>query len=58
MMSFVAPTSVKFNPLFVAGRDCRFGSKVGEMGPKWESSGAFSDQISVPLARGAKCTEI
>ena len=39
-------------------RDGRFGSKVGQIGPKWDKSGAFSDQISVHLARGAKCTEI
>ena len=38
--------------------DGRFGSKVGEIRPKWEKSGAFSDQISVHLVRGAKCTEI
>ena len=35
-----------------------FGSKVGQIGTKWDKSGAFSDQISVHLARGAKCTEI
>ena len=29
----------------------RFGSKVGQIGPKWDKSGAFSDQISVHLAR-------
>ena len=39
-------------------RDRRFGSKVGQIGPKWDKSGTFSDQISVQLARGAKCTEI
>ena len=33
-------------------RDGRFGSKVGQTGPKWDKSGAFSDQISVHLARG------
>ena len=33
-------------------RVVRFGSKVGQIGPKWEKSGAFSDQISVHLARG------
>ena len=33
-------------------RDGRFGSKVGQIGPKWDKSGAFSDQISVHLARG------
>ena len=30
-------------------RDGRFGSKVGQIGPKWDKSGAFS--ISVHLAR-------
>ena len=30
----------------------RFGPKVGQIGPKWEKSGAFSDQNSVHLARG------
>ena len=35
----------------------RFGSKVGPIGPKWDKSGAFSDQISVHLAPRAKCTE-
>ena len=39
-------------------RDGRFGSKVGQICQKWDKSGAFSDQISVHLARGAKCTEI
>ena len=34
------------------GVDGRFGSKVGQIGPKWDKSGAFSDQISVHLARG------
>ena len=38
--------------------DGMFGSKVDQIGPKWDKSGAFSDQISVHLARGAKCTEI
>ena len=28
-------------------RDGRFGSKVGQIGPKQDKSGAFSDQISV-----------
>ena len=36
----------------------RFGSKVGHIGAKWDKSGAFSDQISVHLTWGAKCTEI
>ena len=39
-------------------RDGRFGSKLGQIGPKWDKSGSFSDQISVYLARRAKCTEI
>ena len=33
-------------------RDGRFGFKVGQIGPKWDKSGTFSDQISVHLARG------
>ena len=32
-------------------RDGRFGSKVGQIGPKWDKTGAFSYQISVHLAR-------
>ena len=36
----------------VSSRDDRFGSKVGQIGPKWDKSGAFSDQISMHLARG------
>ena len=28
-------------------RDVRFGSKVGQIGPKWDKSGTFSDQISM-----------
>ena len=36
---------------FIVPRDGRFGSKVGQIGPKWDKSGAFSDQISVHLAR-------
>ena len=35
-------------------RDVRFGSKVAQIGPKWEKSGAFSDQIQYILARRAK----
>ena len=35
----------------MSARDGRFGSKVGQIGPKWDKSGAFSDQISVHLAR-------
>ena len=34
----------------VQPRDARFGSKLGQVGPKWDKSGAFSDQISVHLA--------
>ena len=33
-------------------RDGRFGSKVSQIGPKWDKSGDFSDQISVHLAPG------
>ena len=33
-------------------RDGKFGSKVGQIGPKWDKFGAFSDHISVQLARG------
>ena len=36
----------------VSSRDGRFGSEVGQIGPKWDKSGAFSDQISVHLAQG------
>ena len=36
--------------LFSLSRDGRFGSKLGKIGPKWDKSGAFSDQISVHLA--------
>ena len=28
-------------------RDVRFGPKVGQIAPKWDKSGTFSDQISV-----------
>ena len=31
-------------------RDGRFDSKVGQICPKWDKSGAFSYQISVHLA--------
>ena len=41
---------VVFHFLCSQGRDGRFGSKVGQIGPKWNKSGAFSDQISVHLA--------
>ena len=30
-------------------RGGRFGSKVGQIGRKWDKSGTFSDQISVHL---------
>ena len=32
----------------------RLGSKVGQIGPKWDKSGTYSDQILVQLARLAK----
>ena len=35
-------------------RNARFGSKVGQIGHKWNKSGTFSDYISVHLARIAK----
>ena len=28
-------------------KDDRFGPKVGQIGPKWDKSGKFSDQISI-----------
>ena len=31
----------------ISVRDGRFGSKVGQIGPKWDKSGTFSDQTSV-----------
>ena len=34
----------------ISSRDGRFGSKVGQIGPKWDKSRVFSDQISVHLA--------
>ena len=38
-------------------RDGRFGSKVGQIGPKWDKSGAFSDHIRSNLTHfGAKPT--
>jgi len=30
----------------------RFGPKVGQIGPKWDKSGTFSDPISVHFALG------
>ena len=44
--------------VWALARDGRFGSKVGQIGPKWDKSGTFSDQLSVHLAHRAKCTEI
>ena len=32
----------------------KFGPKVGQIGPKWDKSGKFSDQIQYILARCAK----
>ena len=32
----------------------RFGPKVGQIGPKWDKSGKFSDQIQYILAHRAK----
>ena len=34
-------------------RDGSFGSKVGQIGPKWDKSRAFLDQISVHFGAGA-----
>ena len=61
--SQICPTCCKFGPfggniwhlcrpqtVCLHIRDGRFGSKVGQIGPKWDQSGAFSDQISVHLA--------
>ena len=36
------------------GRDGRFGSKVGQIGPKWDKSESFSDQISVHFGSSTK----
>ena len=36
--------------IYLSLRDGRFGYKVGQIGPKWDKSEAFSDQISVHLA--------
>ena len=35
-------------------RDGRFGSRVGHIGPEWDKSGNFLDQISVHLARASR----
>ena len=40
-----------YNYWWPIGRDGRFGSKVGQIGLKWDKSGTFSDQISVHLAQ-------
>ena len=42
--------STRLRSFILITRDGRFGSKVGQIGPKWDKSGAFSDQISVHLA--------
>ena len=31
----------------IRDRGVRFDSKVGQIGPKWDKSGTYSDQISV-----------
>ena len=36
-----------FVAISVELRDGRFGSKVGQIGPKWDKSWALSEQISV-----------
>ena len=41
---------VLFGTWCVWHKDGRFGSKVGQIGPKWDNSGAFSDQISAHFA--------
>ena len=46
---------LKCHALDLSIRDGRFSSKVGQIGPKWDKSGDFSDQISVHLARGRIC---
>ena len=33
-------------------RGVRFGLKVGQIGPKWDKSGTFSDQILVHFGAG------
>ena len=50
--------SIQYVLRFTEVRDGRFGSKVGQIAPKWDKSGDFSDPISVHLAHRAKCTEI
>ena len=32
--------------IHIEPRDVRFGRKVGQIGPKWDISGTFSDKIS------------
>ena len=51
---FCVETSVKvakwradLTSAITGDRDGRFGSKVGQIGPKWDKSGSISDQISV-----------
>ena len=41
------PTTVSFRPLHVDSFSwvTRFGPKMGQIGPKWDKSGTFSDQI-------------
>ena len=36
----------------------RFGPKIGQIGPKWDKSGTFTDQISVHFGAAPKYTEI
>ena len=40
--------------MFCQSTVTRFGPKVGQIGPKWDKSGKFSDQIQYMLARCAK----
>ena len=44
-------------PIQIVGRReyftvTRFGPKVGQISPKWDKSGTFSDQISVHFGAG------
>ena len=39
-------------------RDARFGPKVGQIGPKWDKSGAFKIRFQCIWRSRAKCTEI
>ena len=45
------PSVSVYLSLIAVTRDGRFGSKVGQIDPKWDKSGTFSDQISVHLAQ-------